>query len=54
LSEFYGSGRQSRISLSADGKTSWGSLRGYYEADWLGTGITSITTSPIATFSASA
>ena len=41
LSEFYGSGRQSRISLSADGKTSWGTLRGYYEADWLGTGITS-------------
>ena len=41
LSEFYGSGRQSRITLSADGKTSWGSLRGYYEADWLGTGITS-------------
>ena len=41
LSEFYGSGRQSRITLSADGKTNWGTLRGYYEADWLGTGITS-------------
>jgi hypothetical protein len=41
LSEFYGGGRQSRISLQADGKTSWGKLRGYYEADWLGTGITS-------------
>jgi type II secretory pathway pseudopilin PulG len=41
LSEFYGSGRQSRITLSADSKTSWGSLKGYYEADWLGTGITS-------------
>jgi hypothetical protein len=41
LSEFYGSGRQSRITLSADGKTSWGTLKGYYEADWLGTGITS-------------
>jgi hypothetical protein len=41
LSEFYGSGRQSRISLNAEGKTSWGTLRGYYEADWLGTGITS-------------
>jgi hypothetical protein len=27
--------------LSADGKTNWGTLRGYYEADWLGTGITS-------------
>ena len=41
LSEFFGSARQSRITLSADGKTSWGTLRGYYEADWLGTGITS-------------
>jgi len=41
LSEFYGSARQSRITLSADGKTNWGTLRGYYEADWLGTGITS-------------
>jgi hypothetical protein len=41
LSEFYGSGRQSRVTLSADGKTNWGTLRGYYEADWLGTGITS-------------
>jgi hypothetical protein len=41
LSEFYGSGRQSRISLLAEGKTSWGKLQGYYEADFLGTGITS-------------
>jgi uncharacterized protein YoxC len=41
LSEFFGSARQSRITLSADGKTNWGTLRGYYEADWLGTGITS-------------
>jgi hypothetical protein len=41
LSEFFGSGRQSRVTLSADGKVSWGTLRGYYEADWLGTGITS-------------
>jgi hypothetical protein len=41
LSEFYGSARQSRISLLAEGKTKWGTLRGYYEADWLGTGITS-------------
>ena len=41
LSEFYGSGRQSRISLDAAGKTSWGTMHGYYEADWLGTGITS-------------
>jgi Skp family chaperone for outer membrane proteins len=41
LSEFYGSARQSRITLLAEGKTKWGTLRGYYEADWLGTGITS-------------
>jgi hypothetical protein len=41
LSEFYGSARQSRVSLLAEGKTNWGTLRGYYEADWLGTGITS-------------
>jgi hypothetical protein len=41
LGEFYGSARQSRISMLAEGKTSWGTLRGYYEADWLGTGITS-------------
>jgi hypothetical protein len=24
-----------------EGKPSWGALRGYYEADWLGTGISS-------------
>jgi len=41
LSEFYGTGRQSRLSLQADGKTSWGKLRGYWEADFLGTGTTS-------------
>ena len=41
LSEFYGSARQSRLSLLAEGKTNWGTLRGYYEADFLGTGITS-------------
>ena len=41
LSEFYGSARQSRLSLLAEGKTGWGKLRGYYEADFLGTGITS-------------
>jgi hypothetical protein len=41
LSEFFGSARQSRVSLMAEGKTSWGTLRGYYEADWLGTGISS-------------
>jgi Skp family chaperone for outer membrane proteins len=41
LSEFYGSARQSRISLMVEGKPSWGTLRGYYEADFLGTGISS-------------
>jgi len=41
LSEFYGSGRQSRVSLLAEGKTSWGTVRGYFEGDWLGTGTTS-------------
>jgi hypothetical protein len=41
LSEFYGSARQSRVTLLAEGKTNWGTIRGYYEADWLGTGISS-------------
>jgi hypothetical protein len=41
LSEFYGTARQSRIALMAEGKPSWGTLRGYYEADWLGAGATS-------------
>jgi Skp family chaperone for outer membrane proteins len=41
LSEFFGSARQSRITMMAQGKTKWGTLRGYYEADFLGTGITS-------------
>jgi len=41
LSEFYGTARQSRIALMVEGKVDWGTLRGYYEADWLGTGITS-------------
>ncbi len=41
LSEFYGSGRQSRMAIKAVGKLPWGTLTGYYEMDWLGTGITS-------------
>jgi hypothetical protein len=41
LSEFYGTARQSRVSLLAEGKTNWGTLKGYYEADWLGTGTSS-------------
>lgn len=41
LSEFYGTGRQSRIALLAEGKGANFAIRGYYEADWLGAGITS-------------
>jgi hypothetical protein len=41
LSEFYASARQSRISMMVAGKTNWGTLRGYVEADFLGTGVTS-------------
>ncbi|MGD0901672.1 MAG: hypothetical protein ABR924_01905 [Terracidiphilus sp.] len=41
LSEFYGTARQSRLTLLGEGKTSWGTLRGYYEADFLGTGTSS-------------
>ncbi len=41
-SEFYGSGRQSRIALLAEGKVSPAFLlRGYWEADWLSAGVTS-------------
>ena len=41
LSEFYGSGRQSRISLLAEGKANAATYRGYVEADFLGTGTSS-------------
>jgi hypothetical protein len=41
LSEFYGSGRQSRLALTFTGKTDYMKMTGYYEMDWLGTGITS-------------
>lgn len=41
LTEFYASARQSRLSLLAEGKTSNATLRGYWEGDWLGTGVTS-------------
>jgi hypothetical protein len=40
-SEFFGSGRQSRISLLAQGELSNVKLAGYYEADFLSAGITS-------------
>ena len=41
LSEFQGSGRQSRIALRATGKLDSMTLTGYFEGDWLGAGITS-------------
>jgi len=41
LSEFNASGRQSRISLLAEGKLSKSTVRGYYEADFLSAGTTS-------------
>ena len=41
VSEFFGSGRQSRISLLAEGKLSDVKLSGYYEADFLSAGVTS-------------
>ena len=41
FSEFYGSGRQSRISMLAQGKWGTTNLTGYYEMDFLGAGTTS-------------
>ncbi len=41
LSEFYASARQSRLALTFLGKVPNANLQAYYEADWLGTGITS-------------
>ena len=41
LSEFNASGRQSRISLLAEGKLPVGIARGYYEGDFLSAGTTS-------------
>jgi hypothetical protein len=40
-SEFYGSGRQSRLSMLAQGKWGTTNLSGYVEADFLGVGVTS-------------
>jgi hypothetical protein len=40
-SEFFGSGRQSRIALKGTGKLDNVEMTAYYEMDWLGTGITS-------------
>jgi len=41
MSEFFGSGRQSRISMLAQGKLDNMSMTGYVEADFLGAGVTS-------------
>jgi hypothetical protein len=41
VSEFFGSGRQSRVSMLAEGKFSDVKLSGYVEADFLSAGITS-------------
>jgi len=39
--EFFGSGRQSRLALKGIGKLDTVEMTAYYELDWLGTGITS-------------
>ena len=41
LSEFYGSASASRFSLMAEGKVNWGTVRGYYETDFIGVGTAS-------------
>src|SRR3954453_7276330 len=41
FTEFFASGRQSRIALLAEGKIDWATLRGYYEADFLSAAVTS-------------
>jgi hypothetical protein len=41
LSEFYGSARTTRISLLFESAPKWGALRGYYEADFMGSGTNS-------------
>ena len=41
LSEFFGSGRQSRMSMLAEGKLSSATIRGYVETDFLSAGVTS-------------
>ncbi len=41
MSEFFGSGRQSRVGMFAEGKLTNFTLRGYVEADFLSAGVTS-------------
>ncbi len=44
LTEFYGSGRQSRVSMLAEGKLGSAKLSGYLESDFLSSGTTSTAT----------
>lgn len=44
ISEFFGSGRQSRISMLAQGDIGKAKIGGYYEADFLSAGVTSTPT----------
>ncbi len=41
ISEFFGSGRQSRLSILAEGRLKSAKLSGYYEGDFLNAGVTS-------------
>ncbi len=41
MSEMYITGRQSRVGLNVEGKTSWGTMRAILEGDFLGVGTTS-------------
>jgi Sec-independent protein translocase protein TatA len=41
MSETYLSGRQSRVGFIAEGKANWGTMRAYFEGDFLGVGTTS-------------
>ena len=41
LTEFFATARQSRVALDFQGKLDHATLEGYFEADWLGTGVTS-------------
>jgi hypothetical protein len=41
ISEFFGSGRQSQITMRAEGNIGYAKLTGYYEADFLSAGTTS-------------
>ena len=44
LSEFYGSASSSRLTLMTEGKLRWGTVRGYYEGDFIGVGASTSNT----------